>query len=567
VARGKGEKKEGETVEEGGAIELGVGRGASEAVQERLAVMQRLEGLRGKANYGFEQRQAAEALGLSRRSLRRLQQQYREQGIEGLKRQLRSDEGQSKIDETWREFIVETYRKGNRGMRQMSRSQVAQIVESRAAEQGSRDYPSRRSVYRILAESVEQQEQKQKRRSIGWQGESLTLRGKGGIEIKVEYSNQVWQCDHTPADIFVVDQQGEVLGRPTLTTVIDTYSRCIMGFHLGMERSSAGVTGVALRHAILPKQYQQGCEPQNLWESYGVPQYLYTDAGSDFTSAHIEQVASQLGIVLCLRRRPAEGGIVERPFGTLNSEFFSMLPGYTTREAKTHEESIKAEACLTLEQLEGLLVRYIVDNYNQRCDARSQESRIVRWKAGLMAQGLPPEGRKLDLLLMRQQHRRVYQGGYIRFANLIYRGEYLAGYAGEEVVLRYDPGDITTVFVYRPEGARDIFLARAHAQNLATERLSLAEAKVISRRLRGSCSEISNQAILTEIRNRVQFIDDLVSAGPKVFQPASGVIVEDASAVDEIDGGETEARSSIAPKPLPVIRVYDYEQLRHEHGL
>jgi hypothetical protein len=25
-----------------------------------------------------------------------------------------------------------------------------------------------------------------------------------------------------------------------------------------------------------------------LWESYGVPRYLYTDAGSDFTSAHID---------------------------------------------------------------------------------------------------------------------------------------------------------------------------------------------------------------------------------------------------------------------------------------
>ncbi|MBC7969718.1 MAG: DDE-type integrase/transposase/recombinase [Verrucomicrobia bacterium] len=547
-------------------IGLAVASAPSAAVQERLAVLQRLESCRGKANYRFEQGQAAQALGLSRRSLRRLQQQYREQGMEGLKRQLRCDAGQLKLDATWREFIVETYRKGNRGMRQMSRSQVAKIVASRAAAQGSRDYPSRRSVYRILAALVDQQEQKQKRRSIGWQGETLTLRSKAGIEINVEYSNQVWQCDHTPADIFVVDHQGAVLGRPTLTTVIDTYSRCIMGFHLGMEGPSAGVTGLALRQSILPKQYQQGYEPQHLWESYGVPQYLYTDAGSDFTSAHIEQVASQLGIVLCLRQRPAEGGIVERPFGTLNREFFSMLPGYTTRSVKSHRESIQAEACLTLEQLEGLLVRYIVDNYNQRCDARSQECRLARWKAGLMAQGLPPEERQLDLLLLRQHRRRVYQGGYIRFANLIYRGEYLAGYAGEEVVLRYDPGDITTVFVYRHQGARDIFLARAHAQNLATERLSLAEAKSISRRLREARSEISNQAILTEIRTRVQFIDDLLSAPSKVPQPVAAVIVEDSLPVAETAVGETEARALLAPKPLPVIRVYDYEQLRHEHG-
>ena len=74
----------------------------------------------------------------------------------------------------------------------------------------------------------------------------------------------MWQCDHTPADIVVVDSQGDVLGRPTLTTVIDTYSRCIMGIHLGIEPPSAAVTGLALRHAILPKQYQWGYEPQAL---------------------------------------------------------------------------------------------------------------------------------------------------------------------------------------------------------------------------------------------------------------------------------------------------------------
>ncbi len=39
----------------------------------------------------------------------------------------------------------------------------------------------------------------------------------------------------------VVDQVGEVLGRPWLTTIVDTYSRCIMGIHLGMEAPSAVV--------------------------------------------------------------------------------------------------------------------------------------------------------------------------------------------------------------------------------------------------------------------------------------------------------------------------------------
>ena len=529
-------------------------------VQRRLEVVQRLQSYQGSAAYGAEKKRAAQELGISDRSLRRLQRQYREHGVEGLKRQERSDQGQPRVSEEWREFILKTYRKGNRGMRSTSRAQVAKLVESRAAELGEAEYPSRPSVYRILAPEIKQAEQKQKRRAIGWRGETIKLKTREGIEIDIDYSNQVWQCDHTPADILVLDRQGGVLGRPTLTTVIDTYSRCIMGFHLGMAYPSAAVTCLALRHAILPKQYSPGYEPKHLWESYGVPQYLYTDAGSDFTSAHMDQVANSLGIVLCLRRRPAEGGIVERPFGTFNSEFFSTLPGYTTRQMKPHLSQIKAEACLTLEQLEGLLVRYIVDNYNQQPDARvGQESRIGRWQSGLMAQALPLTERELDLLLMRQDRRRVYQGGCIRFANLIYQGEHLGGYVGEEVVLRYDPRDITTLYVYRQAGSKDVFLTRAHAQNLETERLSLTEAKAISRRLREARQAITNQSVLAEVRDRQQFVDDVLAGK---IAPAESQTKD----LAESDRPEV-SEAPVERRPLPDIRVYDYDQLRHEYGL
>jgi len=58
----------------------------------------------------------------------------------------------------------------------------------------------------------------------------------------------------------------------------------------------------------------------------------------------------------------------------------------------------------------------------------------------------------------------VYRNGYLQFANLTYQGEHLAAYAGERVVLRYHPRDITTVFIYQLEGGKEVFLTRAHAQ-------------------------------------------------------------------------------------------------------
>ena len=535
----------------------------SEEAQRRSSVIQRLQRYQGRDDYSAEQARASAELGISVRSLRRLQNQYRASGLSGLQRQVRSDQGQLKVSETWQAFIVKAYRDGNRGQRATSRSQVAKLVKSHAAELGARDYPSRQSVYRVLAAEIERAEQKQKRRSIGWQGEALKLRTKEGIELDVECSNQVWQCDHTRADIMVVDGQGDPIGCPTLTTVIDTYSRCIVGIHLGMSYPSVAVTCLALRHAILPKQYRHDYEPNNLWESYGVPQYLYTDAGSDFTSSHIEQVANSIGIVLCLRRRPSDGGIVERPFGTINTEFLSTLPGYTTRRLKPHQSAVEAEACITLEQLEGLLIRYIVDNYNQQPDTRTgQESRTARWCSGLTAQVQALEERELDLLLMRQDRRRVYRGGYIRFANLLYKGEYLEGFVGQQVVLRYSPNDITSLYIYRSQSDRDVFLTRAHAQNLETERLSLSEAKAISRRLRQVRQEITNESVLSEIRDRTRFVADVLSAqrAPAVSQSSTTQVIADDSDDEEVLEPPAERR------PLPAIRVYDYEQLRHEHG-
>ncbi|BAZ70860.1 transposase-like Mu (plasmid) [Fischerella sp. NIES-4106] len=304
------------------------------------------------------------------------------------------------------------------------------------------DYPSRATVYRILQSEIDKQAQKQRKRSLGWSGEKLTLKTREGLEIEIVNSNQVWQCDHTKLDILVVSHSGELLGRPWLTTVVDTHSRAIVGMYLGMEARSSDVVCLALRHAILPKQYSTAYELSLAWGTYGIPEYLYTDGGKEFNSNHLEQVASQLKIVLCQRRYPSEGGIVERPFGTFNTELLSTLPGYTGSNVSKRPKGAEKEASLTLEQLERLIVRYIVERYNQSLDPRvGNQTRLGRWEEGLLAQLPLLSDRELDICLMRRLRRVVYRGGYIQFANLTYKGEHLEGYTGTWVVVRYSPRD------------------------------------------------------------------------------------------------------------------------------
>jgi putative transposase len=395
----------------------------------------------------------------------------------------------------------------------------------------------------------------------------LSVKTRTGEDISVEYSNHLWQCDHTLVDVLLVDKDGDVIGRPWLTTVIDTYSRCIMGIRLGFDAPSSDVVALALRHAILPKQYSNEYKLHGDWGTYGKPEYFYTDGGKDFRSNHLKRIGVELGFTCILRDRPSEGGVVERPFGTFNTELFSTLPGYVGSNVQKRPEDAQKDARLTLRDLEQLLVRYIVDNYNQRIDARmGDQTRFQRWEAALRATA--PDlmsDRELDICLMKQTNRSIYRDGYIRFENLMYRGEYLAGYAGERVVLRYDPRDITTILVYRREHDREVFLAKAHAQDLETEQLSIEEIKTSNKKLREKGKTISNRTILEEVRDRDIFVAQKKSKKERQkAEQADLYSVTKQSQPIELEAEDVEPVS--ATLEVERVEVLNYDELRDDYG-
>ncbi|MEM8715514.1 MAG: Mu transposase C-terminal domain-containing protein [Cyanobacteria bacterium P01_G01_bin.4] len=455
-----------------------------------------------RATYGARLKESAAKLGKSVRSVQRLVQKWKRDGAAGLLEKRRSDRGRHRIGSQWEAFILDTFEKGNLGSKCMSRAQVYEHVRARASKLKI-ECPSHMTVYRILQTQLDKQETKNNVRSVGWGRRSQrVVKTKDGIHLEVDYSNQIWQCDHTRADILLVDRFGELLGRPWLTIVVDTYSRCLMGFHLGFDAPSSQVTALALRHAILLKQYGSEYKLTTEWDTYGVPEILFTDSGDDFKSNHLARIASELGITLKLRDRPSEGGIVERIFGTINTEFFSTIEGYTGSNVLQRSKKAEREAKLTLKDLEQLLVRYFVDRYNQKLSVGAQQSRIERWRGCLTAEPRLLVQRDLDLCLLQSGNAKVYRGGYIKFANLVYKGENLQGYEGERVIKRYDPTDISQILIYQQRDSSTVFLCRATALNLEAETLSLEEAKSLSRRLRKAKKTINNRAILDELLNR-----------------------------------------------------------------
>ncbi|MBP5974041.1 Mu transposase C-terminal domain-containing protein [Brasilonema sp. CT11] len=531
----------------------------------KMEVIQSLLENSDRTTYTQRLQQAAEKLGKSVRTVRRLVDKWEQEGLAGLTQNQRADKGKHRVDENWQEFVLKTYKEGNKGSKRMTRQQVFIRVKARADELGIKP-PSHMTVYRILQPLIDKIEQAKSIRSPGWRGSRLSVKTRDGKDLQVEHSNQVWQCDHTLIDVLLVDSSGKILSRPWLTTVIDSYSRCIMGINLGYDAPSSTVVALALRHAILPKQYGSEYALNEEWGTSGLPQHFYTDGGKDFRSNHLQQIGVQLGFVCHLRDRPSEGGSVERPFKTFNTELFSTLPGYTGSNVQERPESAEKEACLTLRQLQQRLVRYIVDNYNQRLDARmGDQTRFQRWESGLIAMPDLLCERDLDICLMKRTWRQIQRGGYLQLENLMYRGELLAGYAGESVVLRYDPRDITTILVYRTEGDKEVFLARAYAQDLQTEELSLDEAKASSRKVREAGKAVSNRSILAEVRERETF--SLPKKTKKERQQAEQTEVQKAKQTIRVEPEEPEMVASIDTQTEPEMpEVFDYEQMRDDYG-
>jgi putative transposase len=480
-------------------------------VQLKVEVIQTLLEPCDRVTYGQKLREAAEKLGVSVRSIQRLVKRWEQEGVAGIAKDSRRDKGRHRIGDFWENFIIKTYKEGNKGSKRMMPKQVAVRVQAKAHEIKDEKPPNYRTVLRVLKPIIGRQEKAKSIRSPGWRGTTGSVKTRDGEDLEYKHSNHIWQCDHTRVDVLLVDQYGELLARPWLTTVIDTYSRCVMGINLGFDAPSSQVVALALRHAILPKKYGAEYKLNCEWGTYGKPQHFYTDGGKDFRSNHIQQIAIDLSFACHLRDRPSEGGIIERPFRTFNDQLFSTLPGYTGSNVQERPEDAEKDASLTLRKLEQLIVRFIVDRYNQSLDARmGDQTRFQRWEAGLPDVPDVIDERHLDICLMKASRRTIQRGGYLQFENLMYRGEYLAGYAGETVSIRFDPNDITTLLVYRQENKRDVFLARAYAQGLETEQLSFEEAKASSRRLRAAGKTLSNEAIHQEMLER-----DAVAANSK----------------------------------------------------
>lgn len=272
--------------------------------------------------------------------------------------------------------------------------------------------------------------------------------------------NAIWQADHTLLDILVQQENGEP-ARPWLSIVIDDYSCSIAGYYLSWDAPSAIQTALVLRQAIWRKM-----EPH--WTVCGIPDILYVDNGSDFTSQHIEQVAADLKIrlVFSIPGKPRGRGKVERFFAILSQLFLSELSGYMGAGGVRDKHQL-----LTLGELDQRLRTFLLDTYHGRVHSETHQTPRQRWEQASFLPRLPDSLERLDLLLLTVPRARKIRPDGIHFQNFRYVDITLAAFVGEPVVIRYDPRDMAEIRVFH----QNRFLCRAICPELADTTVSLQE--------------------------------------------------------------------------------------------
>jgi putative transposase len=417
---------------------------------QRAAALARFDVLRPVLEDHVPLASLARELHVPLRTLQRWMARYRRAGLSGLAREPRADRGQSRLRPAVREAIEGLALQRPRRSPAAIQRQVASIARERGWVEPS--YRQVHSVIRQLDPAL------------------VTLAHEGTRAYSERFDllhrreasrpNEIWQADHTPLDIWILDEHGRA-ARPLLTIVIDDYSRVVAGYLIGFHAPSALWTALAFRQAI----WRKG-DPH--WTACGIPDVFYTDHGSDFTSQHLEQVAADLNVRLSfsIPGRPRGRGKVERFFESVNQLLLCDLPGYAPAGS-----SARAKPVLALSELDARFRIWLLEEYHQKTHSETGVAPQARWESDGFLPRLPDSLEQLDLLLLTIARSRRVQRDGVHFKGFRYLDLTLAAYVGEDVVIRYDPRDLGEIRVFH----QNKFVCRAICAELAGETIGLKD--------------------------------------------------------------------------------------------
>ena len=320
--------------------------------------------------------------------------------------------------------------------------------------------------------------------------------------------------DATVCDIYLINDGGELIGRPILTFCVDAYSGVIMGYSLAWEGGIYSLRdlmlGVLADKRALCKSFGISIEDEQ-WPSSGcIPLKLVTDQGSEYKGYNFEQI-TDLGVELINLQayRAEQKGPVEKSFDVIQGYMAPYLKGKGYVEPDFQERGAhdyRKDACLTLKEFEKILLHCIVFYNSSRVledfpmteemledEIKPIPCYIWNWAKENIGQNLLPMDKEklMRILLPRVEGQFTRKGLKVNgllYHNPLYREQYLDG---KLCTIAYDP-DMTNVIWLIENGAYIPF-------DLIEDRfkgMDLDKVKVLKGRQRGLVKEELRQRLI-----------------------------------------------------------------------
>lgn len=276
----------------------------------------------------------------------------------------------------------------------------------------------------------------------------------------------VGMLDSTVCDIYLINDAGNLVGRPLLTACIDAYSGICCGYVLSWAGGVYSLRGLMLNviadKTTWCKQFGISMNVED-WSCDKLPATLVTDMGSEYKSENFEQIA-ELGIkVINLPSyRPELKGLVEKFFDVVQGTYKKYLKGKGVIEPDYQERGAhdyRKDACLTMTDFEKIILhciiyynsQRIVENfpYTEAMIAENIKSCIWNWgKSQMGANLIEVETKELILTLLPRS-----TGKFSRFGLKVNKMRYHCdGYIeqylkGCEATVAYNPEDVTSIWL------------------------------------------------------------------------------------------------------------------------
>ena len=273
--------------------------------------------------------------------------------------------------------------------------------------------------------------------------------------------------DSTICDIYLVDDSGNLVGRPIMTACVDAFSGLCCGYSLGWEGGTYSLRSLML-NVITDKQ--EWCENHGIfiepheWASDRLPGVLVTDMGSEYKGSTFSQIA-ELGVKIVNLEpyRPELKGPIEKLFDVIQNSYKKHLKGKGVIEPDYQERGAhdyRKDACLTLREFEQIIIHCILYYNNSRIvdfpfteemltdGVKPNASSIFAWGLKQMGANLISVTPQMLIQTLLPRTTGTFTRRGLRVHGLRYKhDDYTEAFlSGGEVTVAYNPDDVTEVW-------------------------------------------------------------------------------------------------------------------------